>query len=98
MVEVLHHELYDLRIIIDVVGVVRGSRIALDCLELDSAAITFLPHVNMAHMFGLGVANTYHESASLERALKVAGLSNEDNLVTIELVGSADQFAVRVLP
>lgn len=52
----------------------------------------------MACMFGLEVANTYHESVLLERTLKVARLSHEDNLVTIELVRSADQFAVRVLP
>lgn len=49
-------------------------------------------------MSGPVVAYTYLESALLERTLEVTGLSNEDNLVTTELVRSADQFAVRVLP
>jgi hypothetical protein len=97
VVEEVHHELHNLWIIAGVVNILRGFRPGLNRLQLDGAAFAFLLHVNVAFIFESVVKHTYLERILLERGPEVAGLSHENDLVKVELVRSADDFAVRVL-
>lgn len=97
VVEEVDHEFHYVRIIAGVVSVLGGFRPCLNRLQLDGAAFAFLLHVNMAFIFDPVVKHTYFERILLERGPEVAGLSHENDLVKVELVRSADDFAIRVL-
>ena len=86
MVEELHHEFHNLRIVAEIVSFLGGPRVALGRLQLEGAAFAFLLCVRIAFSFETMVAPPYLESALLERGPEVAGLSHENDLVKIKLV------------
>jgi hypothetical protein len=96
VVEVLNHQLDNLRLVVDIVVLGKGLTIALSRFELDDTAVSLLPQISQ------GSANTrghrhYLERALLESSLEIVGLTGEDDLVQVEMVRAADEFAIREL-
>ena len=46
MVEVLHHQLDNLRLVVDVVALGRGLVVTLGCFELDDASVSLLLRIS----------------------------------------------------
>ena len=71
VVEEIHHEFHNLRIIAGDVSFLGGFRAALDRLQFDGAVFAFLQHVNTAFILEPAVEHPYLESTLLERGLEV---------------------------
>lgn len=50
MIEVLHHQLDNLRLVADVVALGRGLVVRRDCLELDGASVSLLLRISHDHV------------------------------------------------
>jgi hypothetical protein len=80
MIEVLHHQLDDLRLVIDVVALGRGLSVTLGCFELNDTSVSLLPLISHDFVDICG-QRCYFERAMLESGLEVVGLTGEDDFV-----------------
>jgi len=93
VVEVLHHQLNDLRLVVGIFAVVRGRVVALGSFELDDAAVSLLWRISQESKLACGRSHDL-ECALLEGGLEIVGLTGEDDLVQVEVVWAADELAV----
>jgi hypothetical protein len=93
MVEVLDHQLDDLGLIADIVALDRGFAVALSRFELDDTAVTLLLRVSQ-RLADTCRRSSYLECTLLEGGFEVVRLTGEDDLVQVEVVWAADEFAV----
>lgn len=71
VVEEIHHEFHNLRIVAGVVSFLRGFRAVLDSLQFDGAVSAFLQHVRTEFILEPAVEHPYLESTLLERGPEI---------------------------
>jgi hypothetical protein len=93
VVEVLHHELDNLRLVAGIVVLARSLAVALGRFELDDTAVSLLSLIsqNAEETYG---QRHYLECALLECSLEIVRLTCEDDLVQVEVVRTANELAV----
>jgi len=93
VVEVLHHELDDLRLVVGIVVLARSLAVALGRFELDDTAVSLLSRISQNSGESCGRRH-YLERALLECGLEVVRLTCEDDLVQVEVVRAANELTV----
>ena len=93
MIEVLHHQLDNLRLVVDVVALGRGFSVTLGCFELNDTSVSLLLRISNDFVDICGQRH-YFERAMLESGLEVVGLTGKNDFVQVEVVRATNEFAV----